>query len=252
MELDLTGKIALVTGGSAGIGLATAKLFATEGVDVHLVGRSLDRLEEARSQVVEHNDVTVTVQVADMIEPGAADVVATEALGHHGRVDILVNNAGQSQPLEIDSPAEAWERGLRLKFHSYRELAHALLPSMIEQQFGRIVNITGTSESDRLNASHPATAATHSWAKGLSRLVGRHGITVNSVPPNRVISAQTLEKNWPDEREREEHAREHIPMARFGDPEVVARTIAYLASPLTNFITGEIIHVDGGLRRFSF
>jgi 3-oxoacyl-[acyl-carrier protein] reductase len=121
---------------------------------------------------------------------------------------------------------------------------------MIERQWGRIVNVTGKSEPDRINAAFAAKAAVHSWSKGLSREVGRFGITVNSIAPGRIISEQIL-RNYPEEQRRRFSAEE-IPVGEYGQPADLAGLAAFLASPLARYITGTVIPVDGGLRRYSF
>jgi 3-oxoacyl-[acyl-carrier protein] reductase len=121
---------------------------------------------------------------------------------------------------------------------------------MIERGWGRIINITGKSEPDRLNASFAAKAAVHAWAKGLSREIGRSGITVNSIAPGRIMSEQ-IRRLYP-ERERQQLADTEISVGRYGEPEDLAAMAVFLASPLASYITGTVIPVDGGLRRYQF
>src|SRR6185503_19776763 len=116
--------------------------------------------------------------------------------------------------------------------------------------WGRIVNITRKSEPEGLDASFSAKAAVHAWAKGLSREVGQYGITVNSIPPGRIMSEQ-IRRNYTPEY-REEHAAKAIPVGRYGEPEELAALAVFLASPLANYITGTVMPVDGGLRRYQF
>ncbi len=127
---------------------------------------------------------------------GAADKLAATAISELGHVDILVNNAGGSRPLPVDAPDSAWDEAITLNFTSYRKVAHALLPQMIQRNWGRIINITGKSEPEGLNAAFAAKAAVHAWAKGLSREIGKHGITVNCIPPGRIMSEQ-IRRNYP-------------------------------------------------------
>ncbi|MBV8031777.1 MAG: SDR family oxidoreductase, partial [Betaproteobacteria bacterium] len=115
---------------------------------------------------------------------------------------------------------------------------------------GRIVNITGKSESEGINGVFCAKAAMHSSAKGLSREVGRHGITVNSIAPGRIMSEQIL-RNYPPEF-RKKQSEEEIPVGEYGQPEDLANLVAFLASPRARYITGTVIPVDGGLRRYQF
>jgi 3-oxoacyl-[acyl-carrier protein] reductase len=139
---------------------------------------------------------------------------------------------------------------MTLNFTRLRQLTHAVLPGMIERRWGRIINITGKSEPDRINAAFAAKAAVHSWAKGLSRDIGRFGITVNAIAPGRIISEQIL-RNYPEE-ERRRFSAEEIPVGAYGEPADLACLAVFLASPLAHYITGTVIPVDGGLRRYQF
>ena len=184
------------------------------------------------------------------MEADAPQRLAQDALAGLGRVDILINCAGGSRPLPIDAPEEKWEEAMTLNFTRVRQLTHALLPGMIQQQWGRIINITGKQEQERLNAAYSAKAGVHAWAKGLSKEVGKYGITINSIPPGRIISEQILRNN--PEPVRKEFAARHIPVGRFGEPEELACLAVFLASPVACYISGTVIPVDGGLRRYTF
>jgi 3-oxoacyl-[acyl-carrier protein] reductase len=180
----------------------------------------------------------------------APETVATKALAGLGSVDILVNNAGGSRAFDLETGDTAWDEALTLNFTRHRQLTHQLLPQMIERQWGRIINITGKSEPEGINGAFCAKAAMHSWAKGLSREVGRHKITVNSVPPGRIISEQILRNYTPEYRQwQSEH---EIDVGEYGQPEDLANLVCFLASPRARYITGAVIPVDGGLRRYQF
>jgi len=131
-----------------------------------------------------------------------------------------------------------------------RQLTHAVLPGMVSRKWGRIVNITGKSEPDRLIAATPAKAAVHAWSKGLSREIGKHGITVNCIPPGRIMSEQIRRKYSEDYRAAQSSSE--IPVGRYGEPEELAALAVFLASPLARYITGAVLPVDGGLRRYAF
>ena len=245
MDLGIAGKCALVTGASMGIGRAIALALAKEGVRLAVAARRRNLLEDLQR---ESGKLVIIEQ--DFLAAEAAARVADGALKGLGRVDILVNNAGGSRRFTLESNDEQWEEALTLNFRRHRELTHRLLPQMIERNWGRIINITGKSEPEGLNGAFAAKAAVHSWAKGLSREVGRHGITVNCVPPGRIVSEQILRNYSPEFRERE--SREDIPVGEYGQPEDIANLVCFLASPRARYITGAVIPVDGGLRRYQF
>src|SRR6185312_13369290 len=147
-------------------------------------------------------------------------------------------------------PDAAWDEAMTLNFTRQRQITHALLPQMIAGGWGRIINITGKSEPEGLNGAFAAKAAMHAWAKGLSRELGRHGITVNSIPPGRIMSEQ-IRRNYPEE-ERKRFSETEIPVGRYGEPAELAVLAVFLASPLAGYISGAVIPVDGGLRRYQF
>src|SRR5918912_1669998 len=245
MDLAIAGKCALVTGASMGIGRAIAVALAKEGVKLAVAARRRHLLEELQKET---GPLTIIEQ--DFLAEDAAPRVAAATLKALGRVDILVNNAGGSRRFTLESTDEQWEEALTLNFRRHRQLTHQLLPQMIERNWGRIINITGKSEPEGLNGAFAAKAAMHSWAKGLSREVGKQGITVNSIPPGRIDSEQ-IRRNYPPEfRERE--SREDIPVGEYGQPEDIANLVCFLASPRARYITGAVIPVDGGLRRYQF
>jgi len=245
MDLGIAGKRALVTGASMGIGRAIAIALAAEGVKLAVAARRRHLLDELQKETG-----SLVIIEQDFLAEDAAARVADAALKGLGRVDILVNNAGGSRRFTLESSDEQWEEALTLNFRRHRELTQRLLPQMMERNWGRIINITGKSEPEGLNGAFAAKAAMHSWAKGLSREVGKHGITVNSVPPGRIISEQILRNYPPEFRERE--SREDIPVGEYGQPEDIANLVCFLASPRARYITGAVIPVDGGLRRYQF
>jgi 3-oxoacyl-[acyl-carrier protein] reductase len=246
MNLQLAGRTALVTGASRGIGCGVALALAREGVRLAVMARRRNLLEQLEAEIGQK----IAIIECDFLRPEAPETIAKAALEALGSVQILVNNAGGSRRFTLETTDAQWEEALTLNFIRQRQLTHRLLPQMIERKWGRVINITGKSEPEGLNGAFAAKAAMHSWAKGLSREVGRHGITVNSVPPGRIVSEQILRNYSPEFRQRE--SEHDIPVGEYGQPEDVANLVCFLASPLARYITGTVIPVDGGLRRYQF
>jgi len=251
MDMQLRGRTALVTGASAGIGRAIAKALAAEGVHLAVTARRRDQLERLAAEIVAGGGAAPLVIGQDMLDADASRRIAGTALLGLGRVDILVNNAGGSRSFkELHVSEEAWQEAITLNFHRPRQLGDAVIDGMIAQRWGRIINITGKSEPDHVNGAFCAKAGMHSWAKGLSRMVGPHGVTVNCIPPGRIHSEQILRNYTPEYRQWQ--CENEIPMGRYGEPEDLADLVVFLASPRASYITGAVIPVDGGLRRYQF
>jgi 3-oxoacyl-[acyl-carrier protein] reductase len=245
----LDGKVALVTGASRGLGAGIARALADAGADVIVHANATPA--DATAAAIAESGRRSRALTANLEQDAAAAALAEQALDVFGRVDILVNNAGGSRSFkELHVGEAAWQEAITLNFHRPRQLGDALIDAMIARGWGRIVNITGKSEPEHINGAFCAKAALHSWAKGLSRMVGRHGITVNCVPPGRIHSEQILRNYTPEYRQwQSEH---EIPVGRYGEPEDIANLVCFLASPRASYITGAVIPVDGGLRRYQF
>jgi 3-oxoacyl-[acyl-carrier protein] reductase len=251
MDMQLQGKTALITGASMGIGRGIALALAAEGVRLALTARRLDKLQELGAAIVATGGTPPLLISQDMYAPDAAQMLSQAALRGLGQVDILVNNAGGSRSFKDLHVSEAqWEEALTLNFHRPRQLADALIDSMIVQRWGRIINITGKSEPDHVNGAFCAKAGMHSWAKGLSRMVGKDGITVNCIAPGRIHSEQIFRNYTPEYRQWQ--CDNEIPVGRYGEPEDLANVVVFLASSRASYITGAVIPVDGGLRRYQF
>jgi 3-oxoacyl-[acyl-carrier protein] reductase len=241
---------ALVTGASSGIGRGIALALAAEGARLAVTARREEALAELAGEIEAAGGARPAVIVADFLAPEAPAAIARAATEALGAVEVLVNNAGGSRPFGKDATEEQWDEALTLNFTRHRQLTGHLLPAMEERGWGRIVNITGKSEPEGVNGAFAAKAALHSWAKGLSREVGGRGITVNSIPPGRIMSEQ-IERNYsPEYRARQ--SAEEIPVGEYGRPEDIAALVCFLASPHARYITGTVIPVDGGLRRYQF
>jgi 3-oxoacyl-[acyl-carrier protein] reductase len=250
MDFELRGKCALVTGASQGIGRGIALALGAEGVQLVIAARRVAELNVLADQIAASGAPRPAVVECDLMAEGAPADLAHQAVKHVGRIDIVVNNAGGSRPFKLDTGEAQWQEALTLNFTRQRQVAHALLEGMMARRWGRIINITGKSEPEGINGAFCAKAAMHAWAKGLSREVGKFGITVNSIPPGRVMSEQILRNYTPEYRQWQcEH---EIPAGRYGEPEDIANLVCFLASPRASYITGAVIPVDGGLRRYQF
>lgn len=251
MDLQLKDKTALVTGASVGIGRAIAQSLAAEGVRLAVSARRVDKLAELADEIVAAGGHKPVLIACDLYEADAAAKLAAAAIEGLGRVDILVNNAGGSRSFkELHVSEDAWQEAITLNFHRPRQLADALIDQMIASGWGRIINITGKSEPEHINGAFCAKAGIHSWAKGLSRMVGKHGITVNCIPPGRIHSEQIFRNYTPEYRAWQ--SENEIPVGRYGEPGELADLVAFLASPRAGYISGAVIPVDGGLRKYQF
>jgi len=253
MDLGLRGRIALITGASGGIGRATAKLLADEGVHTIVVARRKQQLQELANEIEAEGGARPMILVEDLNQRESVPRIRDRVLERFGYIDILVNNLGQARPLKWDSPDSDWDEAFALNFTPPRKLAAVFIPAMRERKFGRIVNLTSTLEPTHVSGSMTSKAAVLVWAKGLSRVVGRDGITVNCISPGLLMTDQIRQHHiptWlPTKEDQEKFLREDLPVGRFGEPEDAARLICFLCSPLAGYITGQRIYVDGGWNR---
>jgi 3-oxoacyl-[acyl-carrier protein] reductase len=248
MDLELKGRVALVTGASAGLGRTIARLLAEEGCRLALLARRRPLLESLAAELPASAEPLIIEQDFTAIDAGPRALDAIQA--RFGRCDILVNNAGSSRPQSDLGAEEVWQEAMEINFHAGRRIAHTLVPMMQAQKFGRIINITGQDEPFQINAANAPNGAVHIWAKALSRRLAPDGITVNSIPPGRIHSEQIDNRILPTEEARAHWARTEVPAGYIGEPEDLAVLVAFLASPRARYITGQVVHVDGGVRRF--
>ena len=250
MDLQLGGKTALVTGASAGIGRAIAKQLAREGVRLVVTGRRKAELDKLCDEVAAEGGKRPAVVVHDALADGYVEAVAAQCAAALGAVDVLVNNAGGSRAFGKDATEAQWDEAFTLNFTRHRQLTNRLIPGMQERKWGRVINITGKQEPDGVNGAFCAKAALTAWSKGLSREVGKFGITVNCIGPGRIMSDQIRRNYTPEYRAwQSEH---EIPEGRYGEPEELADFAVFLASPRAGYITGTVSPVDGGLRRYQY
>jgi 3-oxoacyl-[acyl-carrier protein] reductase len=251
MDLELDRKVALVTGASIGVGRTIASILSDEGCRLAILARRTLLLEELADEIVARGRERPLVLTYDVTHQDTAEAVRDHVISHFGCLDILVNNAGGSRPLTGLGTTAEWSEAMELNFVAGRNLAHAFIPQMQAQLFGRIINITGSEEPSALNAGIPPNGAVHIWAKALSRMVGMHGITVNCIPPGRIHSEQVDQRLLPTDVAQREWVEQNCPAGYIGEPEDLAVLVAFLASPKARYISGQVVHVDGGARRAS-
>ena len=254
MDLQLEGKTALVTGASQGIGRATAKSLAAEGVQIAIAARRGELLNDVANEIAAEGYLRPIVIAHDIMCEDGPESLGTKALEALGSVDILVNSAGGSRKVELYADAATWEEGMTMNFNTQRRLSHTLLPQMIDRAWGRIITISGKNEPEKhpgkLNIAMSAKAALHAWSKGLSNEVAQHGVTVNCLGPGKIMSEQ-IRNSYSEERRRQ-YAEEEIPIGYIGEPEDMAVVATFLSSPLARYVTGVVIPVDGSFRKYAF
>jgi 3-oxoacyl-[acyl-carrier protein] reductase len=240
---DLSGQTALVTGASGGIGGAVAKALHRQGAEVMLTGTRSAVLEALAGEI----GARVHIGVADLTAPAASDRLAKEAEAAMGRVDILVNNAGITRDaLALRMSDEEWESVLQVDLTAQFRLTRAVLRGMIRRRHGRIIGISsvvGVSGNAGQANYAAAKAAMIGMSKSIAAEVGGRGITVNCVAPGLIVTAMT-DKLTPQQRAR---LAEAIPAGRFGAPEEVAAAVVYLASAEAAYVTGQTLHINGGM-----
>lgn len=256
MDLGLTGKVALVTGGSYGIGRAIALRLAEEGARVAICARREDVLREAASEIEEKTGGEVLPVVADVSRLEDIERFVALSLQRFGRIDILVNNAGSTSANFFgDVTDEMWYQDLDLKLMAAVRLCRLCIPEMKKVGGGRIINITMVRAKQPGPRSVPTSvsrAAGMALTKALSKDYAADNILVNTVCLGVIRSGQ-WERRYEQQKDRyadiEEFYRENakeIPLKRFGEPGEVADLVAFLASSRASYITGDAINIDGG------
>lgn len=252
MDLGLEGRTALVTGGSRGLGLGTARILAAEGCHLHLASRSAADLEKARRMITEVHDVNVTCHAMDL---GASDNVKKLAKACFD-VDILVNNAGaipQGSVTGLDD--ETWRKAWDLKVFGFVNLIREIYPVMCERRHGVIVNVIGTA-GERPVASYIAGTMGNASLMALSRALGSEspssGVRVVGVNPGATETDRQVVR-WRARAEKELGSAERwrelttgFPFGRLGTVDEVANMIVFLCSDLSSYTTGTVVTVDGG------
>ena len=258
MDLRLTGKRALICGGSSGLGRAVATALVAEGVHVALLSRSADRLQAVADALNAAGPGRAVIAPADLADHEAllkAVDQAEQALG--GPIEILLNNTGGPPPSGVAGlDPDLWRSQFEVMVLSIFRLTDRVLPGMRAAQWGRILNVASVSAVEPIGAlgvSNTLRASVAAWAKTLASEVAADGITVNTLLPGRIDTPriQRLDQAAADrtgtspEQARADSVKS-IPVGRVGTPEEFGAVAAFLASPLAAYVTGSLIRVDGG------
>lgn len=244
---DLTGKSALITGGSKGLGKAMARAFAEAGADVFISSRSTDELKAAAAEIGDGLPSRVEWMAADMVDRAQVKALAEEAVQRLGKVDILINNAGSNHPQAIDEITdEAWDRIVELDLTSCMALTRCLVPGMKERKWGRVIHISsvlGVGSKEKRNAYSACKAGLIGLAKASALDLGTYNITVNCLCPGPFLT--DLPMSLLSDPEKEAFAN-RTALKRWGQPRELAGPALMLASEAGSYITGEALLVDGG------
>ena len=247
LDLNLTGKIALVTGGSRGIGRAIALALAEQGaaVAVHYRGQA-DAAQAVVDTILNNSGRAVALQ-ADLAQADAPERLVGEVIDQLGQPDILINNAGEFTDSAVADMSDAiWAQTISLNLTAAFACSRACLPAMKARKWGRIISLTSQAAFvGSTNHAHyaAAKAGLAGFSYSLAKEVGAEGITVNLVAPGRIVT-DMLANHIPS---REAEWLKQTPLRRLGQPEEVAGAVVFLASNAAAYITGATIHVNGGV-----
>jgi NAD(P)-dependent dehydrogenase (short-subunit alcohol dehydrogenase family) len=253
MDLGLKGRVAIVTGGTEGIGRATALKLAQEGAKVAICARREDMLKNAADEIGKTGAEVLAV-AADMSKPADIERFMTAVIARFGRIDILVNNAGSSARgkfLEVDDAS--WSSDIELKVFGAIRCTRLAVPHMKKQGGGRIVNITISSAKQPGAESMPTSvsrAAGLAITKALSKEFAADNIRVNTVCIGKIKSGQharRIKKEGLNADEYYAKTAKEIPLGRVGEPSEVANVIAFLVSDAASYVTGTSVNLDGGM-----
>ena len=245
MNLNLTGRVALVTGGTGGIGTTICQLLASEGCKVATNYRSEEKAA-VLSEAMSANGYEVGTYLCDVTDAGQCQTMATQVEADFGAVDILVNNAGVTRDTTFRKMTEdQWRTVIDTNLNSAYNVTRPLIEGMLNRRYGRIINISSINgEKGQFGQANysAAKAGLHGFTMALAQEVARKGITVNTVSPGYIATDMVMAV--PEDVRNKIIAQ--IPVGRLGEPKEVAQVVAFLASESAGFITGADISMNGG------
>jgi 3-oxoacyl-[acyl-carrier protein] reductase len=255
MDLGLKGKVALITGGSKGIGFETAMQLTKEGAKVAICARNLESLELAAKQILEQTGSKVYYLPADMTKKEDCERIVKQTAKYFGRLDILINNAGTSSAYSFEQiDTELWQKDLDLKLFGAIHCSQYAVPFMKEVGQGAIIHVTAVLAKTPPASSLPTTvsrAAGMALTKAMSKDLGKDNIRVNTVCIGLIRSDQ-IEKRWKQHaaeltwEQFSTRAEHRIPLGRIGNTDEAAKVITFLVSDAASYVTGTSINIDGG------
>jgi NAD(P)-dependent dehydrogenase (short-subunit alcohol dehydrogenase family) len=244
---DLTGKVALVTGGSKGLGKAMARGLAEAGADVVISSRHEDELRRALDEILAGTGRRGKYFVADMSKRAEAVRLAKAASDAFGRVDVLINNAGTNKPQAIDQITdEAWDSIVEINLSSVMALTRALVPQMKARRWGRIIHISsvmGFTSKEGRNVYSATKAALIGMTRATALDLGEYGITVNCIAPGPFMTDLPMSILSPADKQA---FASRTALNRWGEPDELVGPALMLASDAGAYVTGETLVVDGG------
>ena len=260
MDLGLKDKVVILSGGSMGIGFACAQAFAREGAKLAMAARGEERLRQAADRIREETGVDVLAIPADMTRTDDVRRFVRAACAQFGRIDVLLNIAGAAPGGTLeDLTDDSWLAGLNLKFFGYMRMLREVLPIMVRQAGGRVVNVIGNDGNKHYWGEivpGAANAAGHNLTQAVAEQYGKYNILINAVNPGPVATERwdTLEKAMARDKgltQQQVHdlTLRSLPLGRICAPEEVARLVLFLASEQNTYITGALIPIDGAQRK---